>query len=82
MSPQKLQLIKIAAEKSKGKQGKELGSIMMGLIVSAKKQGISYTSDEISCILSIMKEGKTEKEKAEIDHMIEFARSVIKKNML
>lgn len=82
MNPKKLQLIKTAAEKSNGKSGKELGNIMMSLIANARKQGLSFTSDEISCILGLMKEGKTKTEQAQIDQMITFARSVMKKNML
>lgn len=82
MDPKKLKLIRTASEKAEGKTGKELGNIMMALIVNAKKQGISFTTDEFSCILCLLKEGKTKKEQAEIDHMIDFARSVMKKNML
>lgn len=79
MSPQKLALIQMAAKKSDGKSGRELSHVMMALITGAKKQGIHFTSDEITCILSVIKEGKTKKEQAEIDHMIDFARSFMQK---
>lgn len=82
MNPKKLKLMKMAAEKADGKTGKELGNVMMALIMNARKQGIQFSSDEISCILSVLKEGKTKKEQDEIDRMIDFARSVMKKSML
>ena len=80
MDPIKLELIKQSAAKASGRSGKELGSVMMSLISGAKKKGIQFQSDEINLILEILKEGKSEKEQAEIDQMINFARSVMNRN--
>ena len=77
MDPLKLELIKRAALQSAGRSGKELAPVMMSLISGANQKGIRFRPDEINMVLDIMKEGKTEKERAEIDKTINFARSIM-----
>ena len=57
LDPVKLELLKRAAEQTKGKSGNALASVMLSLIVSANKQGIRFSQDEIDLILTILKEG-------------------------
>lgn len=80
MEPAKLELIRMAASQTKGKSGKELAPIMFALITNANKKGIQFTADEINLILTILKEGKSKEEQAQIDRMIAMVRSVIQKH--
>ena len=70
LDPVKLELLKRAAEQTKGKSGNALAAVMLSLIVSANKQGIRLSQDEIDLILTILKEGKSETEKQHIDQMV------------
>ena len=70
LDPVKFELLKHAAEQTKGKSGNSLASVMLSLIVSANKQGIRFSQDEIDLILTILKEGKSETEKQHIDQMV------------
>ena len=70
LDPVKLELLKRAAEQTKGKSGNALASVMLSLIVSANKQGIRFSQDEIDLILTRLKEGKSETEKQHIDQMV------------
>lgn len=47
---------------------------MLSLIVSANKRGIRFTPEETDLILAIMKEGKSDSEKKQIDHMVDSVR--------
>ena len=79
MDPVKLELIRRAASKTKGKSGKALAPVMMALITSANKKGIRFTPDEMTMIISILKEGKSEEEQARIDQMLKTMHGMLKK---
>ncbi len=79
MDPVKLELIRSAASKTKGKSGKALAPVMMALITSANKKGIRFTPDEMTMIISILKEGKSEEEQARIDQMLKMIHGMLKK---
>ena len=79
MDPLKLELIKTAARETNGKSGKNLAPVMMTLITGANKKGIRFTSEEISLILEILKDGKSAKEKQQIDQMAHMISSYLKK---
>ena len=74
LDPVKLELILTAARQTEGKSGKALAPVMLSLIVSANKRGIRFTTEETDLILAIMKEGKTDSEKKQIDHMVDSVR--------
>lgn len=74
LDPVKLELIRTAARQTKGKSGKALAPVMLSLIVSANKRGIRFTPEETDLILAIMKEGKSDSEKKQIDHMVDSVR--------
>ena len=59
LDPAKLELIKMAAARTKGKSGRELAPIMLALISGANKQGIRFSPDEVTLILEILKQGKS-----------------------
>lgn len=79
MDPVKLELIRRAASKTTGKSGKALAPVMMTLITGARKQGIHFTPDEMTMIVSILKEGRPKEEQDQIDQMIKMMRGFVKK---
>ena len=79
IDPVKLELIKAAAAQTSGKHGNSMATVMMALITSARKNGISFTPEEMSLILDVLKEGKTEEEKQHIDNMVKMVLNMIKK---
>lgn len=80
ISPEKLELIRMAASRSSGKSGRDLAPVMLALISGANRQGIRFTQDEITLILSILKEGKSPEEQAQIDRTVKMADSVFRKH--
>ncbi len=79
MDPLKLELIKTAAQKTQGKSGKSLAPVMMTLITGAQKKGIRFTPEEMSLVISILKEGKSKEEQDQIENMIKMVMSYMKK---
>ena len=75
IDPIKLELIKAAARQTQGKSGKSLAPVMMALITSANKKGIQFTTDEMSLVLSILKEGKSDEEQMQIENMVRMVKS-------
>lgn len=60
----------MAASQTKGKSGKSMVPVMMSIITNANRKGIQFTTEEISLILEILKEGKSDAEKHQIDQMV------------
>lgn len=79
LDPIKLELIKNAAAQVNGKSGNSMATVMMALITSANKRGIRFTSDEVTLILEILKEGKSPQEKNQIDNMVKMVTNYMKK---
>lgn len=79
IDPAKLELIQMAAAQTSGKTGRDLAPVMLALITNANKKGIRFSSDEISLILEILKDGKSREEQAQIDKTIQMASSFLKK---
>ena len=52
---------------------------MMALITNANKKGIQFTPDEVSLIISIVKDGKPKEEQEQIENMIKMVTSYMKK---
>lgn len=78
LDPLKLELIKMAAEQTKGKSGRSLAPVMMSLISGANKKGLRFTPEEMTLILDVLKEGKSEQEKTQIDQMVRMVRGYMK----
>ena len=81
MDPAKLELIRMAAERTRGKSGKDLAPVMLALITGANRQRIRFTPDEVSLILDILKGGQSEEEQAQIDRTIRMTSSIFQKHM-
>lgn len=80
MDPIKLELIKTAAHQTAGKSGNSLAPVLMSLITSANRKGIRFTTDEITMILNILKEGKSSQEQMQIDQTVQMVSSMMAKN--
>lgn len=80
MDPIKIELIKTAAAQTAGKSGNSLAPVMMSLITNANRKGIRFSTDEVTLILNILKEGKSAKEQAQIDQTVQMVSSMIAKN--
>ncbi len=80
IDPAKLELIKMAAQKTSGKSGRDLAPVMLALITSANKQGIRFSPDEVSLILEILKDGKSKEEQAQIDRTMRMTSSLFNKH--
>ena len=80
MDPIKKELFRKAASQLQGKSGNSMASTMMTLITSANKRGVRFTQEEISLILNIRKQGKTPKEKQQIDQMVQMVTNMSKMN--
>ncbi|MEE0885096.1 MAG: hypothetical protein U0L59_07720 [Faecalimonas sp.] len=80
MDPIKLELIKTAALQTAGKSGNSLAPVLMSLITSANRKGIRFSTDEITMILNILKEGKSPQEQMQIDQTVQMVSSMIAKN--
>ena len=80
MDPAKLELIRMAAERTSGKFGRDLAPVMLALITSANKQGIQFSPDEVSLILEIIKKGKSKEEQEQIDRTVRMTSSIFRKH--
>lgn len=80
MDPIKLELIKTAAAQTAGKSGNSLAPVLMSLITSANRKGIRFSTDEITLVLNILKEGKSPKEQQQIDQTVQMVSSMMAKN--
>jgi len=79
LDPVKLELIKKAASQVKGKKGSALATVLLPIITAANRNGIQFSPDEISLILDILKQNKTEAEIKQIDQMIAMISNYKKK---
>ena len=79
MDPLKIELIKTAAAQVDGKSSKALPPILMSLIMSANRQGIRFSADEMTLILSLLKQGKSEQEQKQIDKTVDMVSSMMTK---
>ena len=52
--------------------------VIMGAIASANRQRLNFTKDEFDLIFQIMKEGKSEEEKRQMDDALEKARKMMR----
>ena len=58
---------------------KSLAPVMMSLISSAHKKGITFSPEEMSFVLEILKDGKSKEEQAQIDRMVRMVSGYAKR---
>ena len=79
IDPKKLFLLSKISEKIEEKSENDVLPILMAAMTSARKQNISFTSDEFELLFSILKEGKSPQQIQQMNQTMEFARSVLSK---
>ena len=82
MDPVKIELIKMAASQMEGKSGKAVPPVLMSLITSANRKGIRFSSEEITLILNILKQGKSPQEQRQIDQTVQMVSSMLTKQKI
>ena len=80
MDPKKVFLLTKISEKIEGKSEQDILPILMAAMTSARKQNISFSSQEFEILFSILKEGKSEQEIQLINQTINFAQNILSKN--
>ena len=80
MDPKKVFLLTKISEKIEGKSEQDILPILMAAMTSARKQNISFSSQEFEILFSILKEGKSEQEVQQINQTINFAQNILSKN--
>ena len=80
MDPKKVFLLTKISEKIEGKSEQDILPILMAAMTSARKQNISFSSQEFEILFSILKEGKSEQEIQQINQTINFAQNILSKN--
>ena len=80
MDPKKVFLLTKISEKIEGKSEQDILPILMAAMTSARKQNISFSSQEFDILFSILKEGKSEQEVQQINQTINFAQNILSKN--
>lgn len=80
MDPKKIFLLTKISEKIEGKNEQDILPVLMAAMTSAKKQHISFSADELEILFSILKEGRSDSEIAQMNQTMEFAKNVLAKN--
>lgn len=77
MDPRKVFLLTKISEKIEGKTDTDILPILMAAMTSARKQNISFTTDEFEILFSILKEGKSTQEIQQMNQTLDFAKNVL-----
>lgn len=72
LDPVKRELIQMAAKQTAGKSGNSMATAMMSLVMSANRKGIRFTPDEMSLVLTMLKDGKSTEEQENIDQTVQM----------
>lgn len=78
IAPAKLSLLLKLAEQIEGKNQKQAMPILFGAMASANRQRLQFTQEEFELIFEIMKEGKSEEEKKQMDATLAKARRMMR----
>ena len=81
MDPKKIFLLTKISEKIQGKTETEILPVLMAAMTSARKQNISFSTEEFEILFSILKEVKSTEEVNQLNQTIDFAKNVLSKNM-
>lgn len=78
IAPAKLSLLLKLAEQIEGKNQKQVMPILFGAMASANRQNLHFTQEEFQLIFEIMKEGKSEEEKKQMDATLAKAQRMMR----
>ncbi len=80
MDPIKKELFMNAASQVAGKSGNAMASVMMQLIMNARKKKIQFSPEEMNLILQVLKQGKSPEEQKNIDKTVQLVMNMMRKN--
>ena len=78
ISPAKLTFLLNLAQQIEGKNQKQAMPVLVGAVASASRQNLQFTPEEFQLIFEIMKEGKSESEKRQMDETLKKAQKMMK----
>lgn len=78
IAPAKLSLLLKLAEQIDGKNQKQAMPILFGAMASANRQNLQFTQEEFELIFEIMKEGKSDAEKKQMDATLAKAQRMMR----
>lgn len=78
IAPAKLSLLLKLAEQIEGKNQKQVMPILFGAMASANRQNLQFTQEEFQLIFEIMKEGKSDEEKKQMDATLAKAQRMMR----
>lgn len=78
IAPAKLSLLLKLAQQIEGKNQKQAMPILFGAMASANRQHLQFTPEEFNLIFDIMKEGKSEEEKKQMDATLAKAQRMMR----
>ena len=78
IAPAKLSLLLKLAEQIEGKNQKQAMPILFGAMASANRQNLQFTKEEFELIFEIMKEGKSDEEKQQMDATLAKAQQLMR----
>lgn len=78
IAPAKLSLLLKLAEQIEGKNQKQAMPILFGAMASANRQNLQFTQEEFQLIFEIMKEGKSDEEKKQMDATLAKAQRMMR----
>lgn len=78
MDKKKLRILETLTSNIHGQSPQELFPMIMAAIQAAQKQGLSFTEEETSLLIEILKEQQTPAEAAKTEKMLKLFRSVKK----
>lgn len=70
VDPSKLSLLQNLAEQGNGYTPSDMLPFLMNAAAQGRQNGLHFSSDEISAILSVLKSGKSPKEAAKLDRIV------------
>ncbi|MGN8885849.1 hypothetical protein [Blautia sp. HCP28S3_G10] len=70
MDKEKLDMLQKLAEQGKGKNASDMLPFLMSAASRGKNNGLKFSADEISVILTALKSGKSSAEAAKIDQIV------------
>lgn len=76
MDPQKLSMLQGLADQGLGKSPSELLPFIMGAASQGKNAGLTFSSDEISTIIEVLKMGKSPAEVAKLDRIVNLMKMI------
>ena len=77
IDPAKLALLMKLAQQIEGKTQKQAMPILLGAMASANRQKLQFSREEFELIFEIMKEGKSEAEKKQMDETLQRAQKML-----